>query len=110
METIVTAILVGIVLLVCVAIKKDDITSAQKDINERKKAGNQSSYTGGCSGILDANAQLDTSRFYANTNKKSKSNGTKEIVKDAVIGGIVAGPAGAVVGAIVGKEKAEKME
>lgn len=37
-----------------------------------------------------------------------KDDGTKTIVKDAVIGGIVAGPAGAVVGAIVGKDKADK--
>ncbi len=34
---------------------------------------------------------------------KNKNNGTKTIIKDAVIGGVVAGPAGAVVGAIVGK-------
>lgn len=38
METIVTAILVGIILLVCVAFKKDDITAAQKEIKEQKKS------------------------------------------------------------------------
>lgn len=37
-----------------------------------------------------------------------KDDGTKTIVKDAVIGGVVAGPAGAVVGAIVGKNKADE--
>ena len=37
-----------------------------------------------------------------------KDDGTKTILKDAVIGGVVAGPAGAVVGAIVGKNKVEQ--
>lgn len=44
--------------------------------------------------------------FLHEDTKKSNS-GTKEIVKDAIIGGVIAGPAGAVVGAIVGKEKAD---
>lgn len=38
---------------------------------------------------------------------KPKDNGTKTIIKDAVIGGVVAGGAGAVVGAVVGKNKVD---
>ena len=37
-----------------------------------------------------------------------KDDGTKTIVKDAIIGGVVAGPAGAVVGAVVGKNKVDQ--
>ena len=37
----------------------------------------------------------------------SQSDATKTIVKDAVVGGVIAGPAGAVVGAIVGKNKVD---
>ncbi len=37
-----------------------------------------------------------------------KDDGTKTIVKDAIIGGAVAGPAGAVVGAVVGKNKVDQ--
>lgn len=37
----------------------------------------------------------------------SQADATKAIVKDAVVGGVIAGPAGAVVGAIVGKNKVD---
>ena len=37
----------------------------------------------------------------------SQADATKTIVKDAVVGGVIAGPAGAVVGAIVGKNKVD---
>jgi len=37
-----------------------------------------------------------------------KDDGTKTIIKDAIIGGAVAGPAGAVVGAVVGKNKVDQ--
>lgn len=40
-----------------------------------------------------------------NTPKRTTDSGTKEIIKGAVIGGIVAGDAGAVVGATVAKNK-----
>lgn len=40
-----------------------------------------------------------------NTPKHTSTSGTKEIIKGAVIGGIVAGDAGAVVGATVAKNK-----
>ena len=39
--------------------------------------------------------------------KQAKKAETKTIIKDAAIGGIVAGPAGAVVGAVVGKNKVD---
>lgn len=52
------------------------------------------------------NNNFNTSFLYEDS--KKKNSGTKEIVKDAVIGGVIAGPAGAVVGAIVGKDKADK--
>ncbi|MEE1138555.1 MAG: hypothetical protein U0M02_08765 [Acutalibacteraceae bacterium] len=39
--------------------------------------------------------------------QQAKKAETKTIIKDAAIGGIVAGPAGAVVGAVVGKNKVE---
>lgn len=51
------------------------------------------------------NNNFDTSSLYEKP--KKKNDGTKEIIKDAVIGGVLAGPTGAVVGAIVGKEKAD---
>lgn len=40
-----------------------------------------------------------------NRPKRTSNSGTKEIIKGAVIGGIVAGDAGAVVGATVAKNK-----
>ena len=52
---------------------------------------------------------------YANTplpplTRTSSSSGTKTIVRNAVKGGIIAGPAGAVVGAIVGKNKVDESQ
>ena len=40
-----------------------------------------------------------------NRPKRTSNSGTKEIIKGAVIGGVVAGDAGAVVGATVAKNK-----
>lgn len=42
-----------------------------------------------------------------NIQGKTKANATKTIIKDAIVGGVIAGETGAVVGAIVGKSKVD---
>lgn len=50
--------------------------------------------------ILGDNARKELNEYYAH-------NTTKQIVGHAVVGGILAGPAGAIIGGMVGKEKAD---
>lgn len=51
---------------------------------------------------------IQNATLKAKLDSLDQNNGTKTIIKDAVIGGVVAGPAGAVVGAIVGKNVVDK--
>lgn len=52
-----------------------------------------------------SSSEISDSITAMNTPKRTTDSGTKEIIKGAVIGGIVAGDAGAVVGAAVAKNK-----
>ena len=113
METFVTAIVTGIILLIIIACKKPELEAEKKRIKEQeeyKKAHPtvKRKYDDNPYIYYDAKGipQVDMKKISGE--EKKNSSGTKDIVKGAVVGGIVAGPAGAVVGAIVGKDKADK--
>jgi hypothetical protein len=76
------------------------LTYTEYEVLKAKYTGTTDSLPYGFAGGLAVDAK-------ATADRKAQQQATRTIVKDAAIGGVVAGPAGAVVGAIVGKDKAD---